>query len=244
MYQTAQQIADSLHEPGSNMELVSFGSDSSLHREDIWKLSEKDGDPMGHEQLNENGHILVSFAKREPNRLSQEDFECLQAYYNFQYETPLIVTNKVQKIKKMQVLGHEYRSRLTGRDEGAHIYAYRANNIETDDLEGVRDTGDEEHLRAGIIEYFFLHETDYHENGEIFSTKHCFAFVSWYKNPRINIDNVETGTTERIRPFRKEYERKSFRSILPVHKLYLPIHIRHSEIKHLFTAYPLTRRLA
>ncbi|KAI8350850.1 hypothetical protein BD560DRAFT_427329 [Blakeslea trispora] len=209
MYQTAQQIADSLHEPGSNMELVPFGSDSSLHREDIWELSEKDGDPM------------------EPNRLSQEDFECLEAYYNFQYETPLIVTNKVQKIKKMQVLGHEYRSRLTGRDEGAHIYAYRANNIETDDLEGVRDTGDEEHLRAGIIEYFFLHETDYHET-----------------NPRINIDNVETGTTERIRPFRKEYERKSFRSILPVHKLYVPIHIRHSEIKHLFTAYPLTRRLA
>ncbi|KAI8330684.1 hypothetical protein BD560DRAFT_416197 [Blakeslea trispora] len=171
---------------------------------------------MGHEQLNENGHILVSFAKREPNRLSQEDFECLEAYYNFHYETPLIVTNKVQKIKKMQ----------------------------TDDLEGVRDTGDEEHLRAGIIEYFFLHETDYHENGEIFSTKHCFAFVSWYKNLRIDIDDVETGTTERIRPFRKEYERKSFRSILPVHKLYVLIHIRHSDIKHLFTAYPLTRRLA
>ncbi|KAI8327054.1 hypothetical protein BD560DRAFT_429757 [Blakeslea trispora] len=129
MYQTAQQIADSLHEPGSNMELVPFGSDSSLHREDIWELFEK-------------------------------------------------------------------RRRSYGRSTR---------------------TGDEEHLRAGIIEYFFLHETDYHENGEIFSTKHCFAFVSWYKNLRIDIDDVETGTTERIRPFRKEYERKSFRSILPVH---------------------------
>ncbi|KAI8327553.1 hypothetical protein BD560DRAFT_494490 [Blakeslea trispora] len=207
MYQTAQQIADSLHEPGSNMELCHLDQ-IALSQRRIWELSEKDGDPMGHNI-------------RDAPYCDQQG----------------------AKNKKMQVLGHEYRSRLTGRDEGAHIYAYRANNIETDDLEEY-EILEMKHLRAGIIEYFFLHETDYHENGEIFSTKHCFAFVSWYKNPRINIDNVETGTTERIRPFRKEYERKSFRSILPVHKLYVPIHIRHSEIKHLFTAYPLTRRLA
>ena len=97
MYQESEQLT------ANGMELVPFGSDSSTHRETIFKFSEKNGNPMGHEQLREDGHVLVSFARRASNRLSQEDLECLKAYYERKYETPLEVPNEVQKIKKIKI---------------------------------------------------------------------------------------------------------------------------------------------
>ena len=158
------------------MEIISFGVDDPLSREDIIKFSEKDGDPMGYEKLQEDGRLFLSFAKKESARLSPEDFECLKAYYNRQYETPLLVYNSVQKIKRIKVLGRIYQSRLAGQVNQAQIYAYRPDNYESDDLEGVLDTHGNEHRRAGTIEYFFLNWTEYHENGEVFPTDHCFAF--------------------------------------------------------------------
>ena len=235
MYQESEQLT------ANGMELVPFGSDSSIHRETVFKFSEKNGDPMGHEQLQEDGHVLVSFAKRASNRLSQEDLECLKAYYERKYETPLEVPNEVQKIKKIKVLGYVYGSRLTGRNNAAQIYAFRPDDYENDDLERVLDTRGEEHLRAGTVEYFFFHETVYHENDERFLTKHCFAFVSWYKNPRVGVEDFATGTSDTNRPFRKDYEQKSSYSILPVHKLYVPISICATEIDGVFIALPLTR---
>lgn len=235
MYETTEQISN------NDMELVPFATDSHLHIEDIFELSEKGGDPTGYEQLQEDGCVLVSFAKREPNSLSQEDFDCLKAYYHRVYETPLEVSNIVQKLKKVKVLGYVYRSRLTGRDKGTHIYAYRPDNFESDDLDGVLNIGNEEHLRAGTVEYFFFHQTVYRQDNECLTTNHCLAFVSWYKNPRLNSEALATGTSETNRPFRKEYEVKSSYSILPVHKLYTPIHIRHLDIDNIFIALGLTR---
>ena len=225
------------------MELISFGVDEPLSREDIIKFSDKDGDPMGYERLQEDGRLLLSFAKKESNRLSPEDFECLKAYYIRQYDTPLFVYNNVQKIKRIKVLGRIYQSRVAGQVNQAQIYAYRPDNYESDDLEGVMDTQGNEHRRAGTIEYFFLNQTEYHENGEVFPTDHCFAFVSWYKNPRLLVDNITTGTSERNRPFRREYEVKSSYSILPVHKLNTVIHMASTSSESVFIALETSRQL-
>ena len=225
----------------SDLEPVPFGSDNTLHREDILELSEKNADPMGHEQLQEDGFVLVSFAKRSPNSLSPEDFDCLKAYYHRQYASQLEMENKVQKIKRIKVLGHKYGSLLTGRDNAAGICAYRPDDYQNDDLKDVVDTGGEEHLRAGTVEYYFFHEARFYENGEWFPTEHCFAFVSWYKNARVGQEDLATGTSKRNRPFRREYEAKSSYSILPVHKLYTPISLSDSNIKTALVALPLTR---
>ena len=113
----------------SDLELVPFGTDSSLHREDILELSEKDGRPMGHEQLREDGMIKVSFAKRESNKMSPEDFDCLKAYYCRQYDTSLIVTNRVQKIKKTEVLGYVYRSLLYSYSTDHYLTSYESQSL-------------------------------------------------------------------------------------------------------------------
>ena len=39
------------NETHNNFTILPFGSDISLHREDIYQFAEKDSDPMGHEQL-------------------------------------------------------------------------------------------------------------------------------------------------------------------------------------------------
>lgn len=232
------------NETHNNFTILPFGSDISLHREDIYQFAEKDSDPMGHEQLQEDGNVMLSLARRESRKLSQEDFHCLEAYYHRRYESHLVVDNIVQKIKKIKVLGDVYKSRLTGRGRGSQIYAYRPDDYENDDLEGVVNTEGQEHLRAGTIEYFFFHETKCYENGDYFPTNHCFAFVSWYKNPRVGVDSITSGTSERNKPFRNEYEAKSSYSILPVHKLYSRAHIRRSINDSLIIALQLTRSLA
>ena len=237
---TAEEISSRQNEASSALEMVPFGINQSLTREDILEFSEKDGDPLGYEQLQEDGLALFSFAKRESNGLSPEDYRCLEAYYRRQFDTPLVVPNRVQKIKKVRVLGYTYSSRLTA-DNDAEIYAYRPDDYENDDLEDVVDTIGEEHLRAGTIEYFFLHRTEYYQGSECLSTEYCFAFVSWYKNPRMRSDAITTGISETNLPFRKEYESKDSYSILPVHKLYTPIHICDTEYTYIFVALGLTR---
>ena len=118
---------------------------------DLIKLSEINGDPKGFERLSASGYAHIPWAKRETSRLKDNELECLKLYYERQYDTQIIVNNKIKKFKKIQVLGYIYESRLAGRQSAIYFNAYRCNDVEVDDLEGVDMIHHDEHLRAGAV---------------------------------------------------------------------------------------------
>ena len=209
---------------------------------DLIKLSEINGDPKGFERLTVNGYVHITWAKSETLRLKDDELECLMLYYERQYDTQIIVNNKIKKFKKIQVLGYTYESRLAGRQSAIYFNAYRCNDVDVDDLEGVDMVHQDEHLRAGAISFFFQHTAEFEEDGETFRLNHYFAFVEWYKNPRNGIEDLQSHTGETMRPFRKEFEKMGSYSILPVQKLYTPIHIERLPIQGIIVTADFPRR--
>lgn len=60
--------------------------------------------------------------------------------------------------------------------------AYRCNDTESDDLDGVDMDRFEEHLRAGEVQYFFRHKVEFvSKYGSKEELDHYFAFVEWFK---------------------------------------------------------------
>lgn len=206
------------------------------------KHSKINGDPKGFERLSMSGYVHIPWAKSEPLRLKDDELECLKLYYERQYDTQITVHNKIKKFKKIQVLGHVYESRLAGRQSAIYFNAYRCNDVDTDDLEGVHMVHHNEHLRAGAISFFFQHTAEFEEDGETFRLDHYFAFAKWYKNPRTGIEDLQSHTGKTMRPFREQFEKMGSYSVLPVQKLYTPIHIERLPIEGIIVTSDFTRR--
>ena len=120
----SQPVAVDITEPFSLNALIDF--------------SEINGNPKGFERLSESGYVDIHWAKRESKTMSNDDLQCLKAYYERQYAVPITVQNHVEKFKEIKVLGYVYKSKLHGDKTAAAFNAYRCNDVETDDLEGVK----------------------------------------------------------------------------------------------------------
>ena len=208
------------------------------------QYSEKGGNPYGFESMTSDGKVPLSWARGASNYLEPEHYQCLIDYYGRKYEIPITVRNTVKKFKKIKVLGYTYSSRLTGRNVGIDFVAYRQNDDTSDDLEGVVTTDNEEHLRAGSVDYFFCHQAEFTDNdGKLCNLDHYFAFVNWFKNPRDGRETLSQYTGPYMRPFRDEYEKNSSYSILPVQKMHVPVHMMNVPFAGTTVVVDLPRRI-
>ena len=208
------------------------------------EYSEKGGNPCGFEPMTKDRKVELSWAKTATNYLTEEDFKCLVDYYGRQYETPIVVRNTVKKIKKIKVLGYRYRSRLTGRNVGIDFNAYRIHDFENDDLREVDVTDSGEQLRAGSVDYFFCHQAEFvDKNNQVSYLDHYFAFVRWFKNPRLGKETLSQYTTPYMRLYRDVSEKKSSYCILPVHKLHTPVHMINPPFSDIIAVIDLPRRI-
>ncbi|KAI8332549.1 hypothetical protein BD560DRAFT_428929 [Blakeslea trispora] len=201
------------------------------------KFSEINGDPKGFERLSESGYVDIHWAKRESKTMSNEDLQCLKAYYERQYAVPIT-------FKKIKVLGYVYKSKLHGDKTATKFNAYRCNDVENDDLEGVEMDHYQEHLRAGSVKYFFKHMAGFiSEYGGYEEVDHYFAFVEWFKNPRKGKETHDMLTDDYMRPFRDEKEKKGSYAIMPVQKFYTPIHIQKTSFTNIIVTANFPRRI-
>ncbi|KAI8322280.1 hypothetical protein EDC96DRAFT_539129 [Choanephora cucurbitarum] len=227
---SSESVAIDITEPFSLNALIDF--------------SEINGNPKGFERLSESGYVDIHWAKRESKTMSNDDLQCLKAYYERQYAVPITVQNHIEKFKEIKVLGYVYKSKLHGEKTAAAFNAYRCNDVETDDLEGVEMDHCQEHLRAGSVKYFFKHTaefvSDYNIHEEL---DHYFAFVEWFKNPRKGKETHDMLTDDFMRPFRDEVEKKGSYSIMPVQKFYTPIHIQKTSFTNIIVTADFPRRI-
>lgn len=207
-------------------------------------FSEINGNPKGFERLSESGYVDIHWAKRESKTMSNDDLQCLKAYYERQYAVPITVQNNIEKFKEIKVLGYVYKSKLHGDKTAAAFNAYRCNDVETDDLEGVEMDHYQEHLRAGLVKYFFRHTAEFvSDHGTHEELDHYFAFVEWFKNPRKGKETHDMLTDDFMRPFRDEKEKKGSYSIMPVQKFYTPIHIQRTSFTNIIVTADFPRRI-
>ncbi|KAI8327565.1 hypothetical protein BD560DRAFT_442102 [Blakeslea trispora] len=208
------------------------------------EFSEINGDPKGFERLSESGYVDIHWAKRESKTMSTDDLQCLKAYYERQYTVPITVQNHIEKFKEIKVLGYVYKSKLHGDKTATEFNAYRCNDVENDDLEGVEMDHYQEHLRAGSVKYFFKHTAGFiSEYGGYEELDHYFAFVEWFKNPRKGKETHDMLTDDYMRPFRDEKEKKGSYSIMPVQKFYTPIHIQKTSFTNIIVTADFPRRI-
>ncbi|KAI8326688.1 hypothetical protein EDC96DRAFT_591179 [Choanephora cucurbitarum] len=225
-----ESVAIVITEPFSLITLINF--------------SEINGNPIGFERLSESGYVEISWDRRSGTRLSNEDFKCLKLYYERQYADPVSVLNYVEKFKQISVLGYVYKSKLCGDDTMLAFNAYRCNDTDSDDLDGVDMDHYEEHLRAGEVQYFFRHKVQfvskYGSNEEL---DHYFAFVEWFKSPRKGKETHDKLTDDFMRPFREENEKKGSYSIMPVQKFHTPIHLQKTPFTNIIVTADFPRRI-
>ncbi|KAI8327430.1 hypothetical protein BD560DRAFT_466580 [Blakeslea trispora] len=195
-------------------------------------------------RLSESGYVEISWDRRSGTRLSDEDFNCLKLYYERQYADPVSVPNYVERFKQISVLGYVYKSKLCGGDTMVAFNAYRCNDTESDDLDGVDMDRFEEHLRAGEVQYFFRHKVEFvSKYGSKEELDHYFAFVEWFKNPRKGKETHDRLTDDFMRPFRKEKEKKGSYSIMPVQKFHTPIHLQKTPFTNIIVTADFPRRI-
>ncbi|KAI8328589.1 hypothetical protein BD560DRAFT_441802 [Blakeslea trispora] len=175
-------IIEHVEKKASSFENVAIDITEPFSLNTLINFSEINGNPIGFERLSESGYVEISWDRRSGTRLSDEDFNCLKLYYERQYADPVSVPNYVERFKQISVLGYVYKSKLCGGDTMVAFNAYRCNDTESDDLDGVDMDRFEEHLRAGEVQYFFRHKVEfvskYRPKEEL---DHYFAFVEWFK---------------------------------------------------------------
>ena len=93
---SSESVAIDITEPFSLNALIDF--------------SEINGNPKGFERLSESGYVDIHWAKRERKTMSNDDLQCLKAYYERQYAVPITVQNHIEKFKEIKVLGYVYKS--------------------------------------------------------------------------------------------------------------------------------------
>ncbi|KAI8326637.1 hypothetical protein EDC96DRAFT_164083 [Choanephora cucurbitarum] len=210
----------------------------------LTNFSEVNGNPIGFERLSESGYVEISWDRRSGTRLSDEDFKCLKLYYERQYADPVSVLNYVEKFKQISVLGYVYKSKLCADDTMIAFNAYRCNDTDSDDLDGVDMDHYEEHLRAGEVQYFIKHKVQfvskYGSNEEL---DHYFAFIEWFKNPRKGKETHDKLTDDFMRPFREEEEQKGSYSIMPVQTFRTPIHLQKTPFTNIIVTADFPRRI-
>ncbi|KAI8329083.1 hypothetical protein BD560DRAFT_441698 [Blakeslea trispora] len=186
------------------------------------EFSEINGDPKGFERLSESGYVDIHWAKRESKTMSNEDLQCLKAYYERKYAVPITVQNHIEKFKEIKVLGYVYKSKLHGDKTATEFNAYRCNDVENDDLEGVEMDHYQEHLRAGSVKYFFKHTAEFvSEYGGYEELDYYFAFVECLKI----------------------LAKKGSYSIMPVQKFYTPIHIQKTSFTNIIVTADFPRHI-
>ncbi|KAI8327192.1 hypothetical protein BD560DRAFT_429706 [Blakeslea trispora] len=201
-------------------------------------------DIVEHVEKKASGYVEISWDRRSGTRLSDEDFKCLKLYYERQYADPVIVPNYVERFKQISVLGYVYKSKLCGGDTMVAFNAYRCNDTDSDDLDGVVMDRFEEHLRAGEVQYFLRHKVEFvSKYGLKEELDHYFAFVEWFKNPRKGKETHDRLTDDFMRPFRKEKEKKGSYSIMPVQKFHTPIHLQKTPFTNIIVTADFPRRI-
>ncbi|KAI8324039.1 hypothetical protein EDC96DRAFT_581919 [Choanephora cucurbitarum] len=154
-------IVEHVEKKASSFESVAIDITEPFSLITLINFSEINGNPIGFERLSESGYVEISWDRRSGTRLSDEDFKCLKLYYERQYADPVSVLNYVEKFKQISVLGYVYKSKLCGDDTMVAFNAYRCNDTDSDDLDGVDMDHYEEHLRAGEVQYFFRHKVQF-----------------------------------------------------------------------------------
>lgn len=131
-------------------------------------------------------------------------YNCIFNYYSSLIGLQLPFTlaslsKKIQKFKKIDILGQKYSS----MDRGSYITAFFPGENQTLSL------------RPGQIQFFFCHEM----NGDVFT----FAYVKWYQPTQ---QNFTSHRLHGMDTWSNSFEDEDFQCILPVHRIYGPICIR------------------
>ncbi|KAG1450441.1 hypothetical protein G6F56_008350 [Rhizopus delemar] len=150
--------------------------------------------------------------------IDADHYTFLFQYYQHRYTSPFAhhintyspfaVSNKIEKIKSLSILGQTYNSAACRSEKGTYIRA-----------RPLFQAGDG--LVSGQVLYFFQHELPAKDaNGNIIKLIHTFALVQWFKS----YGQVFPSYKKRgLEVWRNEFCPLDKNSILPVSRIYSPV---------------------
>lgn len=140
--------------------------------------------------------------------------ECVEGIYK------IVVLNQIQKFSSIQILGNMYFSKEV-KEKDSYFCAYVKVNGQT-----IR--------RPGQIQFFFTHVLDaFDDEGEEIKAVHYFAFVRWYCFADPRSQQLSSFQTENSGAWQDTFEDISQDCILPVHRIYSKISIKHQYLKNI-----------
>ncbi|KAG1439792.1 hypothetical protein G6F56_012171 [Rhizopus delemar] len=178
---------------------------------------QKNNTPFGFEPL-PNGTIASISPPLFKSKIASDHYPLLFKYYQSRYtspfahystsSSPFVVTNEIEKIKSLSILGQTFNSAASRSEKGSYI---RAKPIFSND----------DGLVSGQVLYFFQHKLlTQVANGEVKYLIYTFAMVRWFKSYNQIFPSYKKRGLE---VWRDEYLPLSEHSILPISRIYSPV---------------------